>query len=190
MILYKTPSPKKRLSMKRMLPRAAQSPAHACACVQILTCMPAGDSNPTGNLLSSFSVGAQLQGNKHHAEALQKRPRFQCLSVRAAKAPALSQRLSARAAKERQQRTNNNQMVFSFPPEERVPFSQPRKYDGARVATARAPSQRLSARAMRQHNNQKGVIRVKRKRQQRNNTQMVFSFSPEEESAPLSAKER
>jgi hypothetical protein len=81
-------------------------------------------------------------------------------------------------------------MVFSFPPEERVPFSQPRKDDGARVATARAPSQRLSARAMRQHNNQKGVIRVKRKRQQRNNTQMVFSFSPEEESAPLSAKER
>jgi len=42
--------------------------------------MPAGDNNPTGNLLSSFSVGVQLQGNKHHAEALRKRPRFQCLS--------------------------------------------------------------------------------------------------------------
>ena len=78
-----------------MLPRAAQSPARACACVQILTCMPAGDSNPTGNLLSSFSVGAQLQGNKHQtsaasdaktqltqrAEALRKRRRFRSASA-------------------------------------------------------------------------------------------------------------
>jgi hypothetical protein len=67
-------------------------------------------------------------------------------------------------------------MVFSFPPEERVPFSQPRKDDGARVATARAPSQLLSARGMGQHNNQKGAIGTK-ERQQRNNNQNGIFFS-------------
>jgi len=67
-------------------------------------------------------------------------------------------------------------MVFSFPPEERVPFSQPRKDDGVRVATARAPCQHLSARAMGQHNNQKGAIGTK-ERQERNNSQNGFFFS-------------
>jgi hypothetical protein len=47
-------------------------------------------------------------------------------------------------------------MVCSFPPEERAPFSQPRK-DDAPDAVARAPSQCLSARVMERHNNQKYV---------------------------------
>jgi hypothetical protein len=64
-------------------------------------------------------------------------------------------------------------MVFSFPPEERVPFSQPKKDDGVHVAMARAPSQRLSVRVMGQHNNQKGAIGAK-KRQERNNNQNGF----------------
>jgi hypothetical protein len=69
MILYKTPPPKKDSAQNKCFRGRAQLPARACACVQILTCMPAGDSNPTGNLLSSFSVGAQLQGNKHQTSA-------------------------------------------------------------------------------------------------------------------------
>jgi hypothetical protein len=67
-------------------------------------------------------------------------------------------------------------MDFSFPPEERVPFSQPRKDDGARVATMRVLSQHLSAHAMGQHNNQKGAIGAK-ERQERNNNQNGFFFS-------------
>jgi len=78
-------------------------------------------------------------------------------------------------SKERQQ-TNNNQNGCFFPPEERVPFSQPRKDDSARVVTARAPSQRLSAHAMGQHNNKKRAIGTK-ERQQRNNNQNGFFFS-------------
>jgi hypothetical protein len=70
---------------------------------------------------------------------------------------------------------HNNQNGVSFS-KERAPFSQPRKDDGARVATARAPSQRLSARAMGQHNNQKGAISAK-ERQERNNNQNGFFFS-------------
>jgi hypothetical protein len=67
-------------------------------------------------------------------------------------------------------------MVFSFPPEERVPFSQQRKDDGARVATARVPSQLLSARGIGQHNNKKRAIGAKES-QQRNNNQNGIFFS-------------
>jgi len=83
---------------------------------------------------------------------------------------------SARAQPRKDKRETTIKMVFSFPPEERVPLSQPRKDDGARIATARAPSQRLSARAMGQHNNQKGAIGAK-ERQERNNNQNGFFFS-------------
>jgi hypothetical protein len=59
-----------------------------------------------------------------------------------------------------------------------VPFSQPqpRKDDGARVATARAPSKRLSVRAMGQHNNQKGVIRAKGKDNKETTIKWYFLF--------------
>jgi hypothetical protein len=83
---------------------------------------------------------------------------------------------SARAQPMKYNKETTINMVFSFPPEERVPFSQPRKDDGARVATARAPSQLLSARGMGQHNNQKGAIGTK-ERQQRNNNQNGIFFS-------------
>jgi hypothetical protein len=43
---------------------AGLSPARALADGQILTCMPADDSKNEKNCLSSFSVGAQSQGNK------------------------------------------------------------------------------------------------------------------------------
>ena len=57
-------------------------------------------------------------------------------------------------------------MVFSFPPEERVPFSQPRKDDGARVVTAPGrmdgktqQSKRKNRRQgkKKRNNNQKGI---------------------------------
>jgi len=82
-----------------------------------LTCMPAGDSK-------------NEHGNTHCSHRRQ-----DSIAQRDAAAPL--QRLSARAAKERQEKTTIKiQMVFSFPSEERVTFSQPRKDDGARVATA------------------------------------------------------
>jgi hypothetical protein len=81
-----------------------------------------------------------------------------------------------RARSQGKTRKKQQSKWFFFPPEERVPFSQPRKDDGVRVATARAPSQRLSAHAMGQHNNQKGAIGAK-ERQERNNNQNGFSFS-------------
>jgi hypothetical protein len=83
---------------------------------------------------------------------------------------------SARTQPRKDKKETTIKIVFSFPPEERVPFSQPRKDDGAHVATARVPSQRLSAHAMGQHNNQKGAIGAK-KRQERNNNQNGFFFS-------------
>jgi hypothetical protein len=62
---------------------------------------------------------------------------------------------SARTQPRKDNKETTIKMVFSIPPEERVPFSQPRKDDGAHVATARAPSQLLSAHGTGQHNNQK-----------------------------------
>jgi hypothetical protein len=125
------------------------------------------------SLLSSFSVGAQSQGNKtSNINSQQCQDTItQCDAVLVP-----LQRLSASTAKERQQR-NNNQNGFSFPPEERVPFSQPRKGDDAHFTTARVPSQRLSARAMGQHNNQKGAIGTKERQQRNNNQNGVFFFS-------------
>ncbi len=72
---------------------------------------------------------------------------------------------SAHAQPRKDKKETTIKMVFSFPPEERVPFSHPRKDDGARVAMARAPSQRLSMRAMGQHNNQKGAIGTKERQE-------------------------
>jgi len=89
-------------------------------------------------------MGAQSQGNKTSNISSQQR---QDPITQHNAAPLPLQHLSACAAKVRLQR-NNNQNGFSFPPEERVPFSQPRKDDGVRVVTARAPSQHLSACAM------------------------------------------
>jgi hypothetical protein len=83
---------------------------------------------------------------------------------------------SAGAQPRKDKKETTIKKVFSFPPEEREPFSQPRKDDGAHVATARAPLQCLSARAMGQHNNQKGAIGAK-ERQERNNNQNGFFFS-------------
>jgi hypothetical protein len=83
---------------------------------------------------------------------------------------------SARAQPRKGNKETTIKMMFSFPPEERVSFSQPRKDDGARVATSRAPSQLLSTRGMGQHNNQKGAIDAK-ERQQRNNNQNGMFFS-------------
>ncbi len=91
---------------------------------------------------------------------------------------------SARAQPRKDNKETTIKMVFSFPPEERVPFSQPRKDDGARVATVRAPSQLLSVRGTGQHNNQKGAIGAK-ERQQRSNNQNGIFFPPEER-APFS----
>jgi len=81
------------------------------------------------------------------------------------------QRLSSRAQPRKDNRETTIKMVFSFPPEERAPFSQPRKDDGAK-----APSQLLSTRGMGQHNNQKEAIGAK-ERQQRNNNQNGVFFS-------------
>jgi hypothetical protein len=67
--------------------------------------------NPTRkkNLLSSFSVGAQSHGNTHCSQGRQ-----DSIAQRDAAAPL--QRLSARAAKERQEKNNNqnsNGVFFS-----------------------------------------------------------------------------
>jgi hypothetical protein len=53
---------------------------------------------------------------------------------------------SARAKPRKDNKDTTIKIVFSFPPEERVPFSQPRKDDGARVATARGRLLSSSAR--------------------------------------------
>jgi hypothetical protein len=68
--------------------------------------------NPTGkkSLLSSFSVGAQSQGNK---TSIISSERCQDTITQRDAASAPLQRLSACAAKERQER-NNNQNGFFF----------------------------------------------------------------------------
>ena len=97
---------------------------------------------------------------------------------------------SARTQPRKDNKETTIKMVFFFSfCEERVPFSQPRKDDGARVATARATSQVLSTRGMGQHNNQKEAIGAK-ERQQTNNNQNGIFFSSWGEGALLSAKER
>jgi hypothetical protein len=67
--------------------------------------------NPTGkkSLLSSFSVGAQSQGNKTSNISSQ---RHQDTITQRDAAPAPLQHLSARAAKERQERSNNQNSFF------------------------------------------------------------------------------
>jgi hypothetical protein len=81
---------------------AGLSPARALADGQILTCMPADDSKNEKNCLSSFSVGAQSQGNKTSNITI----------TQSDAAPAPLQRLSVRAAKERQERNNNQNGYF------------------------------------------------------------------------------
>ena len=61
-------------------------------------------------------------------------------------------------------------MVFSFPPEERVPFSQPRKDDGACVATApgRVGWDNTTIK--------KGTIGAKERKKRNNNQKVYFLF--------------
>jgi hypothetical protein len=178
MILNKTP-PEKTLSTKRMLWRA-QSPACARAGGQILTCVPAGDSKnePHREKKPSYFF-LQSVWTRNHKET-----RHQTSAASGAMTQshnAMQRRHLCSASACTQPRKDNKEttikMVFSFPPKERVPFSLPRKDDGARVATARAPSQRLSVRTMGRHNNQKGAIGAKERQQRNNNQNGIFCFS-------------
>jgi len=117
--------------------------------------MSAGDSKNEPHWekspLSPFSVGTQSQGIRHQTSAAsgaktQSHNAIQHMSLCIA---------SAHAQPRKVEKESSIKMVFSFPPEERVPFSQPRKDDGACIATVRAPSQPLSTRAMGQRKTSK-----------------------------------
>ena len=142
MIVNKTPCPPPKKDSARQhekeffggLSRSLRTRALAGKILTFLTCMPAGDSknepHQEKSLLSSFSVGAQSHGNTHCSQGRQD-------SIAQMQRRLCSASARAQPRKDKKKTTIKIQMVFSFPPEERVPFSQPRKDGGARVATAR-----------------------------------------------------
>ena len=99
---------------------------------QILTCMPAGDSKnePHQGKKPSFFFQCERaitrkQDIKHQQPAAPSHNHTTGCSVGAFAAP---QRKHSQGKTTKKQQSN---WVFSFPPEERVPFSQPRKDHGA-----------------------------------------------------------
>jgi hypothetical protein len=110
-----------------------------------LTCMPAGDSKnePHQEKKPSFFFHCGRAITWKHTSAASS---AKIQSHNTMQRWHLCSSASARAQPRKDNKDTTIKIVFSFPPEERVPFSQPRKDDGARVATARGHLLSSSAR--------------------------------------------